>query len=55
MNKAEYPSMLTAVQSLVLNYKPNYNSNGNYQSNMVGNQLMFAQRGKTEYDEGDGK
>ena len=54
-DQAEYPRMVTAVQSLLLNYRPNYNSNRNSQSNGVGNQLMFAQRGKTGDDEGDGK
>ena len=38
--------MVTAVQSLILNYRHNYNSNRNSQSNGVGNQLIFAQRGK---------
>ena len=42
LNKAEYPRMVTAVQSLLLNYQPNYNSNRNSQSNEVSNQLMFA-------------
>ena len=55
MNKAEYPRTVTAVQSLILNYQPNYNSNRNYQSNGVSNQLMFAQRGKTGDDKGDRK
>ena len=55
LNKAEYPSTVTAVQSLLLNYQPNYNSHINSQSNKVGNQIMFAKRGKTGDDEGDGK
>ena len=55
LNKAEYPRTVTAVQSLLLNYQPNYNSNRNYQSNRISNQLMFAQRGKTGDDEGDRK
>ena len=55
LNKAEYPRTVTSVQSLPLNYQPNYNSNGNSQSNRVINQLIFVQRGKTGYDEGDGK
>ena len=55
LNKVEYPRTFTAVQSLLLNYQPNYNSNRNSQSNGVRNQLMFAQRGKTGNDEGDGK
>ena len=46
---------MTAVQSLILSYQPNYNSNRNPQSNGVSNQLMFAQHGKTGDDEGDGK
>ena len=29
MNKAEYPRMVTAVQSLLLNYQHNYNSHRN--------------------------
>ena len=29
LNKAEYPRTLTAVQSLLLNYQPNYNSHRN--------------------------
>ena len=55
LNKAEYPRTVTAVQSLLLNYQPNYNSHINYQSNGVSNQLMFAQRGKNGDNEGDGK
>ena len=55
MNKAEYPRAVTAVQSLLLNYQPNYNSHRNSQFNRVSNQLMFAQRGKTRDDEGGGK
>ena len=55
LNKAEYPRMVTSVQSLLLNYHPNYNSHRNYQSKGVRNQLMFVQRGKTGDDEGDGK
>ena len=43
------------VQSLLLNYQPNYNSNRNYQSKWVSNQLMFTQRGKTGDDKGDRK
>ena len=53
LNKSKYPSMVTAVHSLLLNYQPNYNFNKNSQSNGVRNQLMFAQRGKTGDDEGD--
>ena len=55
LNKAEYPRTVTAVQSLLLNYQPNYNSHRNSQSNGVSNQLMFAQRGKTGDNEGDRK
>ena len=55
LNKAEYPSTLNAVHSLLLNYQTNSNSNRNYQYNGVSNQLMFAQHGKTGDDEGNGK
>ena len=55
LNKAEYPRTVTAVQSLLLKYQPNYNSNINSQSNGVSNHLMFAQRGKTGGNEGVGK
>ena len=55
MSNAEYPRTVTAVQSLLLNYQPNYNYNINYQSNEIRNQLMFAQRGKNGDDRGDGK
>ena len=55
MNKVEYPRTVTAVQILLLNYQPNHNYNRNSQSNRSSNQLMFAQRGKTGDDEGDGK
>ena len=55
MNKAEYPRLVTAVQSLLLKYQPNYNSDRNSQSNGVRNQLVFAQRRKTEDGEGGGK
>ena len=55
MNKAEYPSTVTAVQSLLLNYQPNYNSNRNSQSNGVRNQLMFVQRRKNGDNEDDRK
>ena len=46
---------VTAVQSLLLNYQPNYNSHRNSQSNGVSNQLMFAQRGKNGDNEGNRK
>ena len=52
-NKAEYPRTVTAVQSLLLNYQPTYNSNRNFQSNSVRNQLMFAQGRKTGVNEGN--
>ena len=55
LNKTEYPRMVTAVQSLILNYQPNYNSHRNYQPNGVINHIMFVQHGKTGDDEGDGK
>ena len=55
LNKAEYPRTVTAVQSLLLNYQPNYKSNRNSQSYGVSNQLMFAQHRKTGGDEGNGK
>ena len=54
-NKAEYPRKVTAVQSLLLNYQPNYNSNRNYQSNGVRNQLIFVQRGKSGDNKGNRK
>ena len=41
MKKAE--RKVTAVQILLLNYQPNYNSSRDYQYNGVSNQLMFAQ------------
>ena len=46
---------MTAVQSLLLKYQPNYNSNRNYQSNGVRNQLIFVQRGKTGDNKGNRK
>ena len=55
LNKAEYPSTVTTVHSLLLNYQPNNNSRINSQYNGVSNQLMFAQRGKTGDDEGNRK
>ena len=55
LRKAEYPRTVTAVHSLLLNYQPKYNSHRNSQSNGVSNQLMFAQRGKTGEDDGNGK
>ena len=55
LNKAEYPRMVTAVECLLINYQPNYNSHRKFQFNGVSNQLMFVKRGKTGDDEGDGK
>ena len=55
LNKAEYPRTVTPVQSLLLNFQPNFNSYINSQSNGVSNQLMFAQHGKTREDKGDGE
>ena len=55
LNKAEQPRKVTEVQSLLLNYQPNYNSNRSSQFNGVSNQLIFAQRGKTGDDEDDRK
>ena len=55
LNKAEYRRTATAVQSLLLNYQPTFNSNRNSQSNGVSNQLIFEQRGITGDEEGDGK
>ena len=55
LNKAEYPMTVTSVQSILINYQPNYNSHRNYQSNGVSNQLMFVQRGKTGDNEGNRK
>ena len=43
------------VQSLPLNYQPNYNSNSQSQSKGVSNKLMFAQCGETVDDEGETK
>ena len=54
-NKVEYLRTVTASQIILLNYQPDYNSNINSQSNGFSNQLMFAQRGKTGGDEGEGK
>ena len=51
--KAEYPGTVTVLQSLLLNYQPNYNTTR--QSQFIINQLMFAQRGKTGVCEGETK
>ena len=37
LNKAEYTSTVIVLQSLLLNYQPNYNYNINFQSNGVRN------------------
>ena len=55
LNKVEYPRTSTTVQSLILNYQPNYNSNRQYQSQGVSNQLMFSQCGKTGDNDGENK
>ena len=55
LNKAEYPRTVNTVQSLLLKYQPNYNSNRNPQSNGVSNQLVFSQRRKTGDHKGDWK
>ena len=55
LKNVEYQSTMTAVQSILLNYQPNYNSNINYQSNRVRNHLMFVQHGKTGDEEDDRK
>ena len=44
---------ITAVNSLLLNYQPNYNSNRQSLSQGVINQLMFAQLGETGDGEGE--
>ena len=51
LNKVEYPRTVTAVQIINLNYQHNYNSNTQYQSQDVRNQLMFAQHGKNGDEE----
>ena len=45
LNKVEQPRTMTAVQIILLNCQPNYNSNRNYQYKGVSNQLIFAQHG----------
>ena len=54
-NKAEYTRKVTTVQSLLLKYQPNYNSNRNSQSNGVRNQVMFLQHMKSGDNKGNGK
>ena len=46
---------MTAVQSILLNHKHSYNSNKNYESKWVINQIVFAQRRKPGDNEGDEK
>ena len=46
LNKVECPRTVTGVQSLILNYQPNYNYNMKSQYQGVGNKMMFTQRGK---------
>ena len=41
-NKAEYSRTVTEVQSLLLNYQHNYNSNRQSQSQGVSNQILFV-------------
>ena len=42
LNNVEYPRTVTSVQSLLLNFRLNYNSHRQSQSNGVRNQLIFA-------------
>ena len=51
LNNLDYPSTVNSVQSLLLNYQPNYNFNSQSQYNGIRNQLMFTQRGKTGSDD----
>ena len=55
LKKSEHPSTVTKLQSLLLNYQHNYNSNRTSQSNGVRNNLMFAQHNKNKYDKGYAK
>ena len=55
LNKAEYPTTVISVQSILLKYQHNYNSNRNSQHNGVSNQLMFVQNGKNGDEKGNGK
>ena len=55
MNEVDYPKTVTAVQSLLLNCQPSYNSIRQYQSNGINNQLMITWRGKSEDNEGETK
>ena len=51
LNMIEYTRNVTEVQSLLLDYQPNYNSNRKSQYQGVSNQLMFTHHGKTGDDE----
>ena len=42
LNNVEYPRTVTSVQSLLLNFRLNYNSHRQSQSNGVRNQLIVA-------------
>ena len=55
MSKAEYPRKVNSVQILLLNYQTNFSFNRNPHSKRVSNQFIFARRGKTGDDKGDGK
>ena len=55
LNKAYYPRTVTTVQSLLLKYQHNYNSNKNSQSNRIRNQIKFVQRRRTGGDRGGRK
>ena len=55
LHKEDHPRNFTAVQGLLLHYQPSYNSNRQYQSNLISNQLMLMHRGKTGYDEDETK
>ena len=52
LNKAEYPSPVTAVQSISIKYQPTYNSNIIFKSNGFINQIMFVQHRKTGEEKG---
>ena len=55
LNKVDYSRTVTAVQSLILNHQPNYNSNRKSQSNGITDQLMSVQRWKNGDDDSDTK
>ena len=46
---------VTRLQSLLLKYQPNYNSDRKSQSQGVGIKLMFTQHGKTGDNKGEAK